>query len=70
MPTANSVLVDACTSGLACLGKRDLRVAIAQAFLAETAEATPLQDACITGIACLGHRELMIVMAQGLVGAI
>jgi len=70
MPSADTLLADACTSKVACATHRDLLVIIAQA-LAESAGMTAdelLQAACTSRVACLGERDLLVVIAQSLSG--
>lgn len=66
MPSADTLLAEACDSKVACLTNRDLLVVIAQA-LADSAGMTAnelLDAACESKIACLQERDLLIVIAQ------
>jgi hypothetical protein len=68
MPSADSLLADACESKVACLQNRDLLVVIAQA-LADSAGMTAnelLEAACTSRIACLGERDLLVVIAEAI----
>jgi hypothetical protein len=68
MPSADTLLADACESKVACLQNRDLLVVIAQA-LADSAGMTAnelLDAACTSRIGCLNERDLLIVIAQAM----
>lgn len=68
MPSVETLLVDACDSKVACLGHRDLWVAIAEQYAESAGKSATelLTDACDSGIACLQPRDLLVVIAQQL----
>lgn len=70
MPSADTLLADACESKVACLHERGLLIVIAETLaedLGKTADEL-MADACASGIACLDERDLWIVAAQSVAG--
>lgn len=66
MADAASMLVDACASGMACLDRRELLVATAQALSGGSSAQTLLASACSNGFECLDNKQLLVVTAQSL----
>lgn len=64
MASASEMLEAACASGIACLNKRQLLVAWAQAANPEGTANALLQNACEGGFNCLDKLRLLTVIAQ------
>lgn len=72
MPSADTLLADACETRVACLTNRDLLIVIAQSLSGSVGMgATELMDAaCANGLACLNKQQLLQIMAQTLASGV
>lgn len=66
MPSATTVLEDACDTGIRCLDDRSLVVVAAQSVSGGLDANAILSEACNTGLRCLSRRDLLTVIAQTL----